>query len=366
MLPDTRNVDKVFDDYTTKDWYELINKTLHELYPENKNIENFEISQTGKFQGGKCWLNPEVEGKIVNNVVSLSFIRCYPHTICKLYIKGELTFNNDKIGDLFCNLVDITKDDIKKFIEDYRGCGTLHMYYYLMGVRDEIPEVDGLDSSIIDIIKRKKEEEASEKLEIYLLKWLKMTMNRFYGILASTRSDTADKSFRYECNDIGLVTEFIRNFWDIIIDNFESNICYIDTDSIWFKQDGDFNIEKVKEVFNFTELPYERDWMMKNISGTLFENIINAKLPEDTISQIINEDRNVKLKSILNEPEKLPENDTYICLFLRKKSYLIFNSRFELISMFGIRSYNPKTKMKSISNKINSGYKFKQNTNISI
>jgi hypothetical protein len=107
-----------------------------------------------------------------------------------------------------------------------------------------------------------------------------MTINRFYGILTS-------QSMKYKCNNITKVTESVIIFWKNIINKYENNICYIDTDEIYFKLDNYLDLNLVDQSFDSFGLPYKKNDIRKNSKDSLYKILINSNMPENLQTQII-------------------------------------------------------------------------------
>jgi len=208
--------------FNSNDWYDIIFKLLTEFYPDNKYLIYLKKEETD-LTGGKCWLNPIFKEKYVSNLTLIEFESLYPNIICLLYKERKLIFNNDKIGDLYCDLVAL-RPEIKK-------------------LQLKIAE-SGQDVSII------------EKINLLM----KLLINYFYGVLSISDEKLSKYNYTnplFYCNDFGKINKYIRCLLDTIIEGFENHIAYIDTDEIFIYDDGVIN--DIEEIISYSNLPYDKE-----------------------------------------------------------------------------------------------------------
>ena len=74
----------------------------------------------------------------------------------------------------------------------------------------------------------------------------------------------------------------------MIIKKFEDNVCYIDTDEIYCKEDKKFKIEDIYPILDMSEIPYEKKIYIKS------KNINFNKRHNMILEKIINYNRNLR------------------------------------------------------------------------
>jgi len=338
LFNSTEEINSMFEHFKTSDWFDTIRYLLIKNYPDNKQINR--VREDDQIRGSRCWMNPKYKEKLVDDVINITFTHLYPNIICKLYQKGDLKFNNDRIGDLFTDIMEIKYEEIIPFINFAKGGCSIAEFLYSM------------DNS------RKNDDDNIHNLKLYIWTYLRIIKNMFYGILANKHVVELNKMSKEQyfiCNDINLVSQYAINFWDILIKKFEDNICYIDTDEIFLRLDDYFNVNKLYNIFDLTELPYIKNNIRRNVTKSLFEEINSKRLDDTSQSKIINMVRSEIINNIFKDDPK--EKNTFIGYFLEKKKYMIFNNDMELIRTCGIKFYKFKGELSGISIKLNHGYK---------
>jgi hypothetical protein len=198
-------------------WYDIIRNLLNGIYPDNKSIScQQEDIENNKNYGGKEWLNPKFQDKKIEDVLVFKFERLYPEVIWNLYYKGGIKFNNNRIGELFGDLLNINKQDISSFVEKSKNIKEAFSY---------CSEVE---------------------INLYIIK----IINYFYGVLSR-------KNSLFYCNNFNMVPKYCINLLDIIIEKFKDNIIYVNTDMIYFRYTNELNLEKFKQILDISELPYD-------------------------------------------------------------------------------------------------------------
>lgn len=314
---DPKNISTFFENlhnttltnYKTSDWFELVKQCLDDLYPRNKTDKDFTSNPVG-MMGSTCWINFDIEKKFIYNVINYSFINCYPHLITKLYKEGKMKFNNDRIGDLFGDILNIQLEDVKWWVENAR------------------PVINSLIKVDDDILINS------------LWSFRRMTVNRFYGILASSID------MKYKCNDISQVTTIMNDFWKGIIEKFQNNICHVDTDEIYLMLDDDLDLNWVEKQFKTLGIPFEKNCISKNVKISLYDTLMKSNMSEELQTQIINIDREKKLQRIFDKEYKKSDVDTFICLFLAKRRFLVFDNNFDILQVRGIPTFKSTIKQK--------------------
>jgi hypothetical protein len=306
--------------HSSFNWYEVIINLLSDIYPDHRSV-NINRKREDKLYGGKIWLNSKYKGKKVDDVLDFYFDRFFPEVIWKLHNQGDIHFNNNRLGDLLGDLLNITVQDIESYVRERAGIKMAFNYHD----RDFSGTSSEYGSKSSDDIIREK---IVDELKIFK----KVIINYFWGILSNA------KQSMFYCDDISMLPKYCHNLLNIIIEKFEKDIVYLDTDEIYFRYTKHFDLEKFKQILDLTDLPYKFE------NGT--EKLANV-FDEYFREQLLN-------------GEKLIDNSLYDGVFLDIKKYFLFKKDGSLLRMKGIITYKDKLEQKLLDNKINKFYKNKK------
>lgn len=276
-------------------YYEIIIPILSQIYPSNIH-QNINRKIEDKLYGGKVWLNPRLKNKIVEKVLDFNFERLYPEVIKNLYLKGDIKFNNNRIGDVFVDLLNITIKDIEEYV-NYRKEGIIFAFGYdvsASGIYDNIYE------RIISEIKTFK----------------KILINYFYGMLNNTNT--------FYCDNFNMIPKYCINLMNIIIEEFKNDIIYVDTDEIYFRYSNDLNLEKFFKIIDITKLPYK--FSMKYFGGKLWMDTLES-------------------------------NNLYNGIFFENRKFILYDKDKKIVKMRGFSTYKEKSEDKRLEMKINQKFK---------
>jgi len=293
-------------------WYETIIPILSEIYPNNRH-QDIGRSINDKQYGGKIWLNSRFKNRFTEDVLKFEFTRLFPEVIWNLYSKGDIKFNNNCIGDLFGDLLNITDKNIEDYVKN----------------KSDIIKVFNYDSEKISGISSDTENISSvniinERIIQHIKMFKRITINHFYGLLSNPKNNV------FYCEDFNIIPRYCHNLLNIIIEKFKDDIIYLDTSVIYFRYSKNLNIEKFKKIIEMSELPYE----FKNGH----EKIIKY-FPEWG-----------------GRTFEYGTNSLYNGIFLEVKRYLLFDKDQKLIKKCGIIDFKEKTEDKYLNLKINKFY----------
>jgi len=300
--PDKSVSDIFSEGHSTFNWYEVIINLLSEIYPEHKSVD-IKRKKENKLYGGKIWLNPTFKGRKVDDVLDFCFDRFFPEVIWKLYNQGDIHFNNNRLGDLLGDLLNITIQDIEFFVKEKDGIKRDFNYYDA-----DISGIDVVQEFIISDIKIFK----------------KIVINYFWGILSK-------QDGHFYCDDISMLPKYCHNLLEIIIEKFKNDIVYLDTDEIYFRYTKNLNLEKFKQILDLTKVPYTFS-NGKELLGKVFKEFGGLTFDDGY-------------------------NSLYDGVFLEIKKYFLFKKDSTLLRMKGIITYKDKLEQNYLNCKINKFYK---------
>lgn len=312
-----KTVSEIFTQgHSSFNWQGFILNILEEVYPDNKFVDCHRKTDD-KLYGGKEWLNPKYKEKKVEDILDFTFDRFYPEVIWNLYNKGDIHFNNNRLGDLLGDLLNINHQDIESFVMERKGIKIAFNYHD----RDYSSIMYQHGSKSADEIIR---EQIVSEISIFK----KVVINYFYGVLTNTYKgrDT------FYCDDSNLIPKYCINLLDIIIEKFKDDIIYVDTDQIFFRYSKNLNLEKFKEILDITELPYSFE-NGKELLGNVFKELYGM-LTFD-----------------------YGYNSLYDGIFMVYRKYILFRKDGSLIRMRGFITYKDKLEMGVLKSKINRRYK---------
>ena len=317
VLLKSRHPEKTLDEIFTQghssfNWYEVIINLLHNIYPDHHSV-NITRKREDKLYGGKEWLNPKYKEKKIENILDFTFERFYPEVIWNLYNKGDIHFNNNRLGDLLGDLLNIIDQDVESFVRERKGIKMAFNYHDrdYSGTSSEYGS-----KSANDVIR--------EKIVTEIMRFKKVIINYFYGVLFNGGT--------FYCDDCNLIPKYCINLLDIIIEKFKDDIIYIDTDQIFFRYTKNFNLEKFKEILDITELPYSFE-NGKELLGGIFRELYGM-LTFD-----------------------YGYNSLYDGIFMVYRKYFLFRKDGSLVRMRGFVTYKDKLEMGILKSKINRRYK---------
>lgn len=286
-------------------WHECIGYILNKVYPTN-TFRTISVSDEENNHGAKVMVNSKYQGKIINNILLFSFVNLYPNIINKLYQKGDLVFNNNKLGNLFEELLKIQTNEIEYFVKNSK-------------LMKEMEINNGWSKEYYSSTQL---EPIRSRIAIELRAYKKILINYLYGILVSRNRGS------FYCNDSSIIMKYYHNFINIILENFKDDIVYLDTDDIYFRYSEHLNLEKFEEILKIIDLPYG------------FENgklcVMKKMMPTGHIPEIDN---------------------FYNGLFIEKKKYILYDNENKIIKIKGFAEYKDKHYNRALDIKINKLYK---------
>ena len=308
--------DEIFDQrlyFKNISWYEVIIPILGEIYPDNKH-QNIGRNIGEKQYGGKIWLNPIYKNKFVEDILHFNFRRFFPEVIWNLYHKGDIKFNNNRIGDLIGDFLNITDKDIEYYVRNKEGIVISFNYHKPFNINDAFIELSNIQKKIIQEIKMFK----------------RIIINYFYGLISNPKNEV------FYCEDFNIIPKYCHNLLNIIIEKFKDDIVYLDTDEIYFRYSKNLDLENFKKILEMTELPYDFENGIEYI-GSVFDVYLRGKLLSD-----------YQMKS---------QSTLYDGIFTDVKHYTLFSKDKSLIRKCGYITYKENTGQNYLNNKINKYYK---------
>jgi len=328
--------DEIFNQnltFKTISWYEVIIPILGEIYPDNRH-QDIDRNIGEKQYGGKIWLNPSYKNKFVEDILHFSFRRLFPEVIWNLYHKGDIKFNNNRIGELLGDLLNITDKNIEYYVKDRAGIKLAFGYKEPPFHEKSEISFNGSYEPIFNSKEISLDENYLSDVQKKIIQEIKIfkriVINYFYGLLSNPKNEV------FYCEDFNIIPKYCHNLLNIIIEKFKDDIVYLDTDEIYFRYSKNLKLQNFKDILDMTELPYDFENGIGHI-GSVFYDYLRGKLLSD-----------YQMKS---------QSTLYDGIFTDVKHYTLFNKDSHLIRKCGYITYKENTGQNYLNNKINKYYK---------
>ena len=228
------------------------NYMLNFYYDDIRTINDIKNTTSS---GGYIYVNEDNSLNWLHDVKKIEFNSLYPLTIVKLLKENKIKINIEELGLLYIFLVE-NKDEIIKKIKPHNNKNIYRLYKYLI--------------------------------------------NSFYGLIISNDKYYVDKP--------KLITHYLSDFYNNLINNYKDDIIYIDVDMFIIKKynndimnqmkflDIPFDIVDVKKLYIINKKRYA----MFSEDGVNVKNV-NGKTHGGIIDEINNYARSIKLKRLITK-----------------------------------------------------------------
>jgi len=323
--------DEIFNQgltFKTISWYEVIIPILGEIYPDNKH-QDIGRNIEERIYGGKVWLNPKYKNKFVEDILHFNFTRLFPEVIWNLYRKGDIKFNNNRIGDLLGDLLNITVKDIEYYVKNRAGIKIAFNYKEpIINEKSQI-SFNGSAEPIFNTISNTNENyltDVQNKIIQEIKMFKKIVINYFYGLISNPKNEI------FYCDDFNIIPKYCHNLFNIVIEKFKDDIVYLDTDEIYFRYSKNLMLQNFKKILEMTELPYDFENGHEKLGNVFSDKYGGHTFPYN-------------------------HNSLYDGIFTDVKHYTLFNKDSHLIKKCGYITYKEDTGQNYLNNKINKYYK---------